>query len=910
MAEFKLGRIKFVWKGPFSASTIYYKDDVVSAGGISYNCITAHTSAATFALDAVNWQQMSSGQNYVTAGWNPSTFYNLGDLVTLNGNVYYCSTAHTSASTWIGDLTNWTLYSPGVKFRGYWTSSTQYYLNDLVSYGADVYICTTANATSTFTASNWTLFVQGLQFEDAWSSSASYQIGDVTTYGGYTYASKTINTNKVPTTNPGDWGVLTTGYSNQGTWTTGTSYKIGSVVQFGGWSYVAASDNINQQPYIGTSGINSTYWTLLVKGYNNRGNYAGLFATGVSNGTASGGTARIYFGSAQSAAPFLVGNNIIVTGVTPINFNGVYVVTACTTTYVEYALAGSYTQSAAGSVYAIYYPGDVVVSAGSTYAAISVTSQSLPPNLSNWTLISQSGLSVALPTSGDIPYNNSGTVTALHMNAGTQAGGQVVDGYVLKSKTQISDGSLQPRWGEFGYSPNVWYVSPSGTDAPGFGRTGDKTYLTIAYACANVTGPATIYVKTGTYLEQLPITVAANVAVVGDSLRTVQVGPAAGLSKDGITPNIRSRMFQMADNSQLINMTLQGLTGQLTSTPYIFGDQLNSTGILRTTAGTWPSATASGAYIALDPASSITTRSPFVQNVFCTGTNAVAIYVNGSDQVSGFRSIQANGVASDIDGGQLVWCRNQAVADIINCSSRFAYISLCAETGSVIKSQSSSIAYGTFGAVAADTDPTEVGTTGTVSQVSLTSGNTLIVNGLAQVPRPGNILSITGFSTKLVVASIVSYANNTATIVTQNSFSGMPVNAPVGVFQRPSSIKLTAHDFNSVGTGGITATNLPIINRYSINSAFQIVTQNYGQIYSDVLDQDGFCTTNGLIQTNAATGTVVISGLVTAGLTPGRQPLVPAAGMLAVSNGTTWNPLSDGLQHLLVYLNGAWQKIA
>jgi len=910
MAEFKLGRIKFVWKGPFSASTIYYKDDVVSAGGISYNCITAHTSAATFALDAVNWQQMSSGQNYVTAGWNPSTFYNLGDLVTLNGNVYYCSTAHTSASTWIGDLTNWTLYSPGVKFRGYWTVSTQYYLNDLVSYGADVYICTTANANSTFTPSNWTLFVQGLQFEDAWNSSSPYQIGDVTTYGGYTYASKTINTNKAPTTNPGDWGVLTTGYSNQGTWVTGTSYKIGSVVQFGGWSYVAASDNINQQPYIGTSGINSTYWTLLVKGYNNRGNYAGLFATGVSNGTASGGTARIYFGSAQSAAPFLVGNNIIVTGVTPINFNGVYVVTACTTTYVEYALAGSYTQSAAGSVYAIYYPGDVVVSAGSTYAAISVTSQSLPPNLSNWTLISQSGLSVALPTSGDIPYNNSGTVTALHMNAGTQAGGQVVDGYVLKSKTQISDGSLQPRWGEFGYIPNVWYVSPSGTDAPGFGRTGDKTYLTIAYACANVTGPATIYVKTGTYLEQLPITVAANVAVVGDSLRTVQVGPAAGLSRDGVTPNIRSRMFQMADSSQLINMTLQGLTGQLTSTPYIFGDQLNSTGVLRTTAGTWPSATASGAYIALDPASSITTRSPFVQNVFCTGTNAVAIYVNGSDQVSGFRSIQANGVASDIDGGQLVWCRNQAVADIVNCSSRFAYISLCAETGSVIRSQSSSIAYGTFGAVAADTDPTEVGTTGTVSQVSLTSGNTLIVNGLAQVPRPGNILSITGFSTKLVVASIVSYANNTATIVTQNSFSGMPVNAPVGVFQRPSSIKLTAHDFNSVGTGGITATNLPIINRYSINSAFQIVTQNYGQIYSDVLDQDGFCTTNGLIQTNAATGTVVISGLVTAGLTPGGQPLVPAAGMLAVSNGTTWNPLSDGLQHLLVYLNGAWQKIA
>ena len=36
MAEFKLGRIKFVWKGPWQASNPYYKDDVVLVGGVSY----------------------------------------------------------------------------------------------------------------------------------------------------------------------------------------------------------------------------------------------------------------------------------------------------------------------------------------------------------------------------------------------------------------------------------------------------------------------------------------------------------------------------------------------------------------------------------------------------------------------------------------------------------------------------------------------------------------------------------------------------------------------------------------------------------------------------------------------------------------------------------------------------------
>ena len=30
MAEFKLGRIRFVWKDAWTGSTTYYKDDVIS----------------------------------------------------------------------------------------------------------------------------------------------------------------------------------------------------------------------------------------------------------------------------------------------------------------------------------------------------------------------------------------------------------------------------------------------------------------------------------------------------------------------------------------------------------------------------------------------------------------------------------------------------------------------------------------------------------------------------------------------------------------------------------------------------------------------------------------------------------------------------------------------------------------
>ena len=46
MAEFKLGRIRFVWKGDWATPTVYYKDDVVRYGGKTFICTTGHTSDA------------------------------------------------------------------------------------------------------------------------------------------------------------------------------------------------------------------------------------------------------------------------------------------------------------------------------------------------------------------------------------------------------------------------------------------------------------------------------------------------------------------------------------------------------------------------------------------------------------------------------------------------------------------------------------------------------------------------------------------------------------------------------------------------------------------------------------------------------------------------------------------------
>jgi hypothetical protein len=57
----------------------------------------------------------------------------------------------------------------------------------------------------------------------------------------------------------------------------------------------------------------------------------------------------------------------------------------------------------------------------------------------------------------------------------------------------------------------------------------------------------------------------------------------------------------------------------------------------------------------------------------------------------------------------------------------------------------------------------------------------------------------------------------------------------------------------------------------------------------------------------------VPSTFSTARLVPGSAPSNPLAGTMAVADGVNWNPVidsrQDGLQHLMIYLNGAWVPV-
>ena len=155
MADFKLGRLKFKWRGDWQVSTAYVVDDIIKYGGNTYTVITNHTSQSSI-----------------------SGFYT--------------------------DLAKYSLHTEGLFFKGDWAATTFYRLNDLVKYGAFQYRTTTQHtSTSNFDPSKFEVYGEGVQFEDSYNSSTTYQDGDVVTYGGYSYVyiNNTPASGQTPTDN-------------------------------------------------------------------------------------------------------------------------------------------------------------------------------------------------------------------------------------------------------------------------------------------------------------------------------------------------------------------------------------------------------------------------------------------------------------------------------------------------------------------------------------------------------------------------------------------------------------------------------------------------------------------------------------------------------------------------------------
>ena len=390
-----------------------------------------------------------------------------------------------------------------------------------------------------------------------------------------------------------------------------------------------------------------------------------------------------------------------------------------------------------------------------------------------------------LSVSGASTYNAGATLSLQGTNINTGVRGDVLyydaNGAIAKLNLGPAGAVLQSdgtdvTWGAIGGATNVYYVATNGTDATGRGGSIDTAFRTLKYACQNIgtpsaTSPAVIFVKAGVYEEiQLPIVVPPFTTIVGDNLRATIIKPGTGLDSSSSVLNTRSTLFRLSNGTIVQDVVLDGMGGYVPGNPAFDPE----------------GATLGGVYFALNAASPITDKSPYIYNVTSFGDGATGAYVDGSLHASGNRSMLFHTYTAIHSDGLGLWADANSNCEIISGFTYYCQVGYAATGGSKIRSLNSSNSYGEYGVYSAGFDASETANQGTVVGTMLnyvgvlttefqlgeqitggTSGATAYVTSFQAEPKVLYIVSKTGtFQANEVITGGTSGA--TATLEASN----------------------------------------------------------------------------------------------------------------------------------------------
>jgi hypothetical protein len=569
MAEFKISRIRYTWRSGWITGTTYNRDDVVSYGGSSWVCFRQHT-ASTFSSDQTflanlndtdatpAWRKMTDGYSFRNE-WQPTTLYNLGDIVINGGNLWLCVTSYTSSDTFDSGIDNWVIYSSGSAFKQEWQEFTRYSIGDVVKYNGTVYRCIEGHTTSDISdgleqdQEKWQLVFEGVEYRGAWATGTRYTVNDLVKFGGTIFRCKIGHTPGTDSTLNFDqsnyWEIEFPGFQYSAEWNAETIYQVGDLVRHGGWLYYSQTNNYSSNPGDSQYQVNQNAvidWSVAAKGINFVGDWTADVTYKTGDVVRRGGNTYVAILDTTNDGSSLdyldTSNWELLT--------------------IGQRWRNSWLQ---GQRYSV---NDLVIYLGSTYSC-NQEHESDEDNFPGdngsgfffWNLLLQAGSPAGLIKQGDLlTYDLSRELAGDGSTFGPAAVSIGSQGQLLSIN---SDESVIYK--TYGQINRVVYVDLKGVDSiedPQQGFSTFKPWRTIRFACEqvndNFNGTTTIRVGPGKYEEILPIIIPVRTVVLGTELRTTTITAASPVSALALDSTYTIAVLTRI--SQIIQAVLSGTT--------------------------------------------------------------------------------------------------------------------------------------------------------------------------------------------------------------------------------------------------------------------------------------------------------------------------------------------------------------
>jgi len=238
-------------------------------------------------------------------------------------------------------------------------------------------------------------------------------------------------------------------------------------------------------------------------------------------------------------------------------------------------------------------------------------------------------------------------------------------------------------------APNVFYVAKDGNDSNN-GTSIDNAKLTIAGAVGVATSGSTIKVLSGNYQEANPIQVPANVSIVGDDQRSVNVSGSAA-HKD---------IFSVRKGVKLANMTFTGHVGSAAAVGFPTSEIAENVG-----GGKW--------------------KGPYIQNCTSNTTTGVGIRIDGN-QARLLKTMNVDAFTQYNQGGVGVAVTNQGYAQLVSVFTICCDEAITCHAGGQADVANSNCSFGTFGLVSDGKSPLQY--TGVVTSAGAAGQDNVILN--------------------------------------------------------------------------------------------------------------------------------------------------------------------------------------